>query len=496
METREFLRGKTILIVGATGFLGKVFLEKILREQPDVRCIFTLIRSKNVESAQAKLQSQVISKQLFGLLRERYKESYQEFMATKIVPVVGDVALNDLGIEESLRDELCAKVDIVVNSAATTTFNERYDISMKVNALGSKNVIDFCKRCCNLQLLCHISTAYVNVGSMGTVREEVVRTGERVSYSGGEISLSQIESECNLIKETIEEFKTVLGESWSYDKESKYMKEFGAQRAMKFGWPNAYVFTKAVGELMVDYFREDIPTVIIRPTIIESSLKEPFPGWIEGIRMMDPILIGYGKGRLSFFLADPHLILDVIPVDMVANCMIASIARNSSQCGLHIYHVGSSHANPLKDTTSRDYWYNYFSAHPCTSENGSIVRVKKLRYLESMADFKFYMTLYYLIPFQILYVVDKILLGRFKLQPLYTFLLEKYRFAVKLAHIYEPFLFFKGRFNTSNTQDLWNKISVRDQEIFNFDVKSIDWKHYFLECHIPGLLTYVIGGSK
>lgn len=53
---------------------------------------------------------------------------------------------------------------------------------------------------------------------------------------------------------------------------------------MNFGWPNAYVFTKAVGEMMVDYLRKDIPTVIIRPTIIESSLKEPFPGWMEGNR--------------------------------------------------------------------------------------------------------------------------------------------------------------------------------------------------------------------
>ncbi|GLJ37414.1 hypothetical protein SUGI_0760030 [Cryptomeria japonica] len=494
METAEFIRGKTILLVGVTGFLGKVFLEKILRVQPDVRCIFTLIRSTNVESAQAKLQSQVISKQLFGLLRERYKESYQEFMATKMVPVVGDVALDDLGIEESLRDELCAKIDIVVNSAATTAFNERYDIAMKVNALRSKNVINFCKRCCNLQLLCHISTAYVNVGSRGMVREEVVRMGERVPYSGGEISVSQIEFEYNLIEQIIEEFKNVLAEAWSEEKESKYMKEFGAQRAMNFGWPNVYVFTKAIGELMVDYFREYIPTVIIRPTIIESCIKDPLPGWMEGNRMIDPVIIGYGKGRISFFLAAPQLVLDVIPVDVVANCMIASIARNASQSGLSVYHVASSNMNPLKYNVIVDASYNYFSAHPCTSRNGRIVRVKKLQSLESMSTFKLYMTLYNRIPLQVLYIVDKLLLGYFRLQPLYTLLLEKYKFALKLAQIYEPFLFFKGTFDISNMEDLWNKMSERDQENFNFDVKSIDWKRYFMNCHIPGLVKYVMRG--
>ncbi|GLJ37417.1 hypothetical protein SUGI_0760060 [Cryptomeria japonica] len=493
METAEFLRGKTILIVGATGFLGKVFVEKILRVQPDVKCIYTLIRSTNEESARAKLQKEVISKQLFGLLREHYKgERYQEFMARKLVPVVGDVALNDLGIKESIRDELFGKVEIVVNSAATTNFYERYDISMKVNALGSKNVIDFCKQCRNLHLLCHISTAYVNVGSMGVVREEVVRMGEKVSYSGGEISLPQIESECNLIEQTMKELKNVLGEAWSDEKESKYMKEFGAERAMNFGWPNAYVFTKAVGELMVDYFREDIPTVIIRPAIIESSLKEPIPGWMEGNRMIDPVMIGYGKGRISCFLADPQLVLDVIPVDMVANCMIASIARHASQPGLSVYHVASSNVNPVKYSVAADAVYNYFSAHPCTSKNGSIVRVNKLRSLESMATFKLYMTLYYLIPLQILYVVDKLLLGYFRLEPLYNILLQKYSFALKLAQIYEPFLFFKGAFDISNTEDLWNEMSERDQENFNFDVKSIDWKHYFMKSHIPGLVKYVM----
>ncbi|GLJ37420.1 hypothetical protein SUGI_0760100 [Cryptomeria japonica] len=210
--------------------------------------------------------------------------------------------------------------------------------------------------------------------------------------------------------------------------------------------------------------------------------------------MIDPVMIGYGKGRISFFLADPQLVLDVIPVDMVASCMIASIARNASQPGLSVYHVASLNVDPLKYTVIVDAAYAYFSEHPCTSKNGRIVRVKKLCSLKSMTTFKLYMTLYYLIPLQILYVVDKLLLGYFKLQPLYTLLLEKYKFALKLARIYEPFLFFKGTFDISNTEHLWNEMSERDQENFKFDVKSIDWKHYFLNCHIPGLVKYVMRG--
>lgn len=40
------LVGKTILITGGSGFLGKVLIEKILRKTPDVKKIYLLIRAK------------------------------------------------------------------------------------------------------------------------------------------------------------------------------------------------------------------------------------------------------------------------------------------------------------------------------------------------------------------------------------------------------------------------------------------------------------------
>lgn len=61
-------------------------------------------------------------------------------------------------------------------------------------------------------------------------------------------------------------------------------KSFELIRANKFGWQDTYVFTKAMGEMMIDSMRGDIPVVIIRPSVIESTYKEPFPGWMEGSR--------------------------------------------------------------------------------------------------------------------------------------------------------------------------------------------------------------------
>lgn len=55
-------------------------------------------------------------------------------------------------------------------------------------------------------------------------------------------------------------------------------------RARKFGWQDTYVFTKAMGEMMINKMRGEIPVVIMRPSVIESTCKEPFPGWMEGNR--------------------------------------------------------------------------------------------------------------------------------------------------------------------------------------------------------------------
>lgn len=57
-------------------------------------------------------------------------------------------------------------------------------------------------------------------------------------------------------------------------------------RARSYGWQDTYVFTKAMGEMVLDSIRGDIPIVTMRPSVIESTYREPFPGWMEGIRYL------------------------------------------------------------------------------------------------------------------------------------------------------------------------------------------------------------------
>ncbi|KAF7822603.1 putative fatty acyl-CoA reductase 4 [Senna tora] len=92
---------------------------------------------------------------------------------------------------------------------------------------------------------------------------------------------------------------------------SSIMKDYGIKRANMYGWPNTYVFTKAMGEMLMSHFKDKIPLIIIRPTMVSSTYKEPFPGWIEGYRTVDALIGGYGKGKVPCFVGNPQTILDV-----------------------------------------------------------------------------------------------------------------------------------------------------------------------------------------
>ena len=70
---------------------------------------------------------QIIGKELFSVLREKWGAEFDSFIAEKVVALPGDVTFeNLLGMSEPrLMAELCNETQIIVNSAATTNFDER-----------------------------------------------------------------------------------------------------------------------------------------------------------------------------------------------------------------------------------------------------------------------------------------------------------------------------------------------------------------------------------
>ena len=69
---------------------------------------------------------QVLGKDLFMVLRNKMGANLGPFIFEKVTPISGDICHGNLGIEDSiLLEEMWKEIDIVLNSAAITNFDER-----------------------------------------------------------------------------------------------------------------------------------------------------------------------------------------------------------------------------------------------------------------------------------------------------------------------------------------------------------------------------------
>ncbi|MCL7029321.1 hypothetical protein MKW94_011119 [Papaver nudicaule] len=242
----QSLENKSILVT--------VFVEKILRVQPDIKQLFLLLRPADTSCAVQRLHNDVTGKEVFRELRKKYGHGFDSFISKKVTPLFGDVSLENLGIKDYvLRKKMHEELDIVANFAATTNFDERYNVALDVNTLGAKHVLDFANNCENLKMILHISTAYINTGETpGVILEEPFDINQTMKENS---KFLDIEEERKLAQERLNELKAA---QVSKNQETTSMKVLGLQR--------------------------NVPVVIARPTIVSSTYKDPFPGWIEGVK--------------------------------------------------------------------------------------------------------------------------------------------------------------------------------------------------------------------
>ncbi|KAK9128386.1 hypothetical protein Syun_017183 [Stephania yunnanensis] len=465
-------------------FSKRFLVEKILRTIPDVGKIYLLIQAKDNDAALDRLKNEIINKELFKCLQQTHGRFYQAFMSTKLIPVAGNVCeSSDLGIHPSLVNEIASEVDIIINSAATTTFDERYDVALDINTKGPSRLLSFAKKCNKLGLFMHVSTAYVNGKREGRILEKPFSIGDNLAKEIARKSKTYSRSYQMLDIEA--ELKMALNarESFGDDEATQKMKEMGLERARNFGWDDTYEFTKAMGEMLLNETIGDTPVVIVRPSIIEGTYKEPYPGWIEGFRMLDPLVLWHGRGRLTGFPVDSNGVFDVVPADMVVNAMVAAASSKLSsmrlRSGIDVYHVASSAVNPLGTEELFGFSLEHFKTFPYKNSKGMPINIEKLKLFNSVEDFNSHVE-----------EVGETSTGstsqRFKKK-----LIEQSK---HLAKIYQPYTFYKGRFDNTNTQKLIDKMSEEERKSFGFDVRSIDWKDYICYTHLPGLRRNVLMG--
>ena len=526
MSITDFFRGKILLITGGTAFLGQPMVAKILTALPDVQKIYLLIRSRTDSagkhtSAQERLESELLTSDVFASLRRLHGDNFDAWAKQKLTAVEGELVHERLGFSDSKYQQLQDEVDVFINIAGLVQFDPPFDDSLWGNALAAKHVVNFAKGCKNAVFL-HVSTAYVCGDKPGWVPEELPLTYEEYAAAHREktgmaipetlseeieglLSLSdairaEAESPENLahfqqeaetqIKGTRKELEPQVRELKAEWLEERLV-EAGLEHARSRGWNDTYTYMKFLAEQVVMELRGDLPTAIVRPSIIESSFNEPEPGWLGGFRMCEPLIVGFGKGRLPDFPADPDIILDIVPVDFVVNAILAAAEATSRRGGIEVYHVATGTQNPLYFRGIFEATYEYFVKYPMF-EDGKPVAVPIWRY-PSLEEFQRKLDSRMRLADLAIHTLGKLPIRAAKRKRRQLALrLSGVKTLLHYIRIYAPYTRTSFEFETKKTHELYEALSPTEQQRFNFDVSQIHWKRYFQEIHIPGIKRHVL----
>ena len=499
----EALKGKTILVTGSTGFLGKSIVEKCLRSIPEVGRINLAIRSSARRPASERLEREVLSSPAFKRLKEERGEAgFAKLVKEKLAVVEIDLGREGLGLNDAGR-ELLRTCEIVIHSAAAVEFDNPADLSAQTNLLGAARMVEALKATGARPHLVHISTAYVGGMLRGLVREAAPHDpglnwrheAEVLSKLRGPVEEESRRPE--ILNRLGREARSRMGpagtpavaraterlrDRWVKDR----LIERGRVHANAMGFADIYSFTKAMAEHAVVELHGDIPLSIVRPSIIESALDEPFPGWLEGFRMAEPLILAFGRGILRDFSGLPDSVLDIIPADFVVNTVLAVAANPPADSTPRVYHAASGSRNPLRFRGMTDSAARYFGKHPLRDRYGQAIGTPTWTYpTREELSTRARTALRFVEAAQ--WVVERLPLGASIADVSDELNAERERLerGVNLIQLYGVYTEVDCVFDTRNLMSIWEKVPPAERAIFPFDAALYDWEHYFQDVHFP-----------
>ncbi|HTQ60406.1 MAG TPA: SDR family oxidoreductase [Candidatus Solibacter sp.] len=510
LSVRETLTKRHILLIGVTGFIGKVWLVDLLENVPDIGKITLLIRKNRTTSAQKRFQKIIEESPAFDTLQEKYGRKLGALLEEKVDVVEGDVGLPGLGLDQATQSRLAKSLDLVVNSAGLTDFNPDLREALSSNVDSTLHLLEFLRKCDHAGLM-HLSTCYVVGMRDGRVTEEL-----HDNYNPSRDPEFDAEKEIASLRETIRRVeeraespeltkalrRQALGKGvepsavpateldgvlkrnrlrWARNR----LVRIGLRRAQHLGWPNTYTFTKSLGESMLARSSDELPIAIVRPSIVESSERSPFTGWNEGINTSGPLsyLLGTNFRQLP---SNERKCLDVIPVDMVCRGMTLIAAAVISRRHARLYQLATSAINPvnmgrsieLTGLAHRKHYRTQQGIEHWLKVKFETIPVSKQRY-ERLS-----------IPMQkaVISRINRAAVSlHMKKAPLARQERELIR-AEKLIELYEPFILHNEHvFECENARLLSAALLAEEKAIFDFSPESIDWWDYWINVHIPAL---------
>ncbi|XP_061722420.1 putative fatty acyl-CoA reductase CG5065 [Cydia pomonella] len=438
-----YYANKSIFITGATGFLGKVLVEKLLRCCPELEAIYLLMRAKKGQSCEQRLEG-FLKCSGFNRLHEQNPQCFKKL---RLVP--GDILADGLGISDDLREKLRMECQIIFHCAACVRFDMPIKDATVLNVRGTQRVLDLTEGMTQLEVFVHVSTAYC--------RSELPELEERV-YAA--VHKPQDVMRC------IE---------WMDDELLAHL-----QPKLIHPQPNTYAYTKSLSESLVAQYEGKFPIVIARPSIVAAALKEPLPGWVDSLSGATGLLVGAGKGAIRTIFTKEALTCDIIPVDFVVNgCLLSAFNTGINKPkDIQVVNLTVSRRNPVTVGELIDMGRVHVQEFPfsqCLWYPGGSQKTSRLHHQVALL-------LTHLLP---AYLLDLMLM-----------LLGQKTFMVKMQHRIsaglETFQYYwlnEWHFHNGNFLALREQVSKEDDETFYTDIKMVNWNSYIRD-YIFGARTY------
>jgi thioester reductase-like protein len=510
LSVRAALAGRHVMLIGVTGFIGKVWLVNTLMDLPEIARIYLLIRRQKSNPAVTRFEKMVEESPVFDPLYAKYGSGLPRFLLHKIEVVEGDVTEPGLGLDPEVAIRLKRDLDVIINSSGLTDFNPDLRDALATNVDAAVSVLEFVRSSEHCGLV-HLSTCYVAGARDGRVSEKV-----RPNYTPAGVPDFDAEREWKSLHEFVIQTEakaespevTAELQRQAIDKEHAAkdlqgaalenqvrknrirwlrdsLTEAGAKRALELGWPNTYTLTKSLAESLISSRGAGLPVAIVRPAIVETSVQQPFAGWNEGINTSASLsyLLGTNFRQLP---SNEKKRLDIIPVDAVCRGMTLIAAAVIERRNDAVYQLATSVTNPCDmgrsiELTSLAHRKHYRAQEGLESWlrlRMDAIPVSKTRYNRMSA------------PAQkaIVKSIQRIMAPLpLKKTPLARAErnLEKVE---KLIGLFEPFILLNEHdFVADNVEKLSYALVREERQQFGYNTRSLDWWTYWIDIHIPAL---------
>lgn len=477
LKVNESLSGRHLLVTGATGFVGKVWLAHLLEHVPEVSRVTLLVRPQGHKSAAHRVREALRRSPAFRSLRQKQGANFSRFVQQRVEALDVNLEEPGLGLDEGTRVRLEASGDMVIHIAGLTDFQPDPSDAFRSNVLSARHVADLAARMAVPRLV-HVSTCFVAGNHSGDVEEDV------------ELGLSPNGTRID-VEEEVQTLQSICTNSCA-----KWQRvDRVVHRAQSLGWPNVYTFTKALTERDL-MRRDDLQLTVVRPTVVESAVEYPFAGWNEGLNTSGP-MVWLLWSWIRRFRSEPSHIFDVVPVDAVArgvSVLLAAAFRGPQG----IVHLGTGATNPLTfgrvfDLTSlggrrhfsgpgQPWWKRHLLAHldavPVAQQGAKVLNLQVI----SKATGTVAGVLRYG--------------GRFvpALSPMGAQaeqVSKLLRRVDRILELYRPFILENDyRFLTDKITALMDELDGVERNTFRFGVAHLDWQRYWLDVHLPGLVKW------